>query len=120
MALLLVGGRRLAAPRKESVHQGAQMQKLFEPANAGLTGRRRGGIAVLAAKIRPRHGNVGAAAVRQFHQQQRFAAALEPADHPQRPALKGMAGACDRHRGRKVMVTGSLKMFPSTTSTITI
>ncbi|MES0133316.1 hypothetical protein [Mesorhizobium sp. M0029] len=29
------------------------MQKLFEPANAGLTGRRSGGIAVLAAKMFP-------------------------------------------------------------------
>ena len=56
---------------------------------------------------------MGAAAVRQFHQQHWFAAALEPAKYNQDPPFKGMAHARDRHRYRKVLVTGSLKMFPS-------
>ena len=81
-----------------------------------VIGRCRIGVAVRGAEIRPCRRNVGAAAVRQFHQQLWHAAALEPAQYCQEPPFKGMALARNRHRGRKVLVTGSLRMFPSTES----
>ncbi|CDX25050.1 hypothetical protein MPL3356_490072 [Mesorhizobium plurifarium] len=117
MPRLLVIGRRLAAPLKESVGHKAQMQKVCKPSNAPMIGRRPGAIAIPGAKIRPCHGNVGPAAVWQFQQQHWFAAQLDPAKYNQRPPCKGMASAGDRHRCRKILVTGSLKMFPSTRST---
>jgi hypothetical protein len=87
MSLLLVVGRRLAAPLKKSVGQKAQMQKVCKPPNAGVICRRGSGVITRSPEIRPRHGNVGPAAVRQFHKQQWHAAALEPADYGQSPPL---------------------------------
>jgi hypothetical protein len=83
MSLLLVIGRRLAAPPKKSVDHKAQMQKVCKPPNAVLICRRGCGATTRSPEIRPRHANVGPAAVRQFHKQQWHAAALEPADYGQ-------------------------------------
>ncbi|BCH12326.1 hypothetical protein MesoLj131c_65840 (plasmid) [Mesorhizobium sp. 131-3-5] len=51
-----------------------------------MIGRRPGAIAIPGAKIRPCHGNVGPAAVRQFQQQHWFAAQLDPAKYNPWPA----------------------------------
>ncbi|MER9560306.1 hypothetical protein [Mesorhizobium sp. M0323] len=113
MSLLLVVGRRLAAPLKESVGHKAQMQKVCKPPNAPMICWRGGGTTARCCEIRPRCGNVGAAAVGQFHKQRWHAAALKSADYCQSPPFKGMALASDRHTRWKVPVMGSLETVPS-------
>jgi hypothetical protein len=120
MSLLLVAGRRLAAPLKKSVNHKAQMHKVCKPPNARITCRRGGGTTARWCEIRPRYGDVGPAAVRQFHQQQWLAAALKPADYCQSPPLESMAGAGDRYARWKILVMGSPAAFPSTVSITTV
>ncbi|WP_284202066.1 hypothetical protein, partial [Mesorhizobium tianshanense] len=91
MSLLLVIGRRLAAPLKKSVGQKAQMQKVWKPPNAGVICRGGCGVTTRSPEIRPRDGNVGPTAVRQFHKQRWLAATLEAADYGQNPPFKGMS-----------------------------
>jgi hypothetical protein len=116
MTLLLAIGRRLAAPFHKSVRQHSQRQKIDEPASAGSAGSQGGCGAIRGAEIRPRHGNVRAAAVRQFHKQHQLPAACQPSEHRQSPSLKGMTRARNRHRCRKILVMGSLTTVPSTAS----
>jgi len=63
ICLLLVSRRRLIAPLKKSVGHKAQMLKICEPADGYVVCRRVAGGNSRIADIRPRHGNVAAAAI---------------------------------------------------------
>lgn len=95
------------------------MQKVCKPPNARMIGRCPGGIAFPAPEsvhatgtwVRLPSGNSGSSTGSPRR--------LIRPNTTRSPPFKGMALACDRHRGRKVLVTGSLAMFPSTGSTTT-
>jgi len=113
MRLLLVG-RRLAAPLKESIRQNAQIEKMDEPDYAIDMKRPSRGPVVCGVELRPSHGNMSPATIGQFHEQQRLATARKPGEHRQHLPLKGMACARDPYRCRKILVMGSLTAVPST------
>jgi hypothetical protein len=109
MVALLSGGR-LGEPAQQSVRDGARLEQITDRAKIitvvfGLSQR----FAAWACHpICPGRGNEGSTAVRKRRHQQRHAAPLQAADNSEAASFKGMPPAGDDHRGRKVLVMGSL------------
>jgi len=100
---------------QQSVHDGAGLQQCCAGGEQCSLSSRRAGYRLARAQIGPRGRNQRARTVGQHQGQMQLAASVAPAQHLERPPLKGMARAKDRYvLGKVVEVVGSLSSGLST------